>query len=163
MAVGPAAEFAQLYARDKLTGGHVIMLGPGNHEAAASAVTAYPGCLQVGGGITDENAQEWIEAGASHVIVTSHVFASGQIRMDRLQALRDAVTKEKLVLDLSCRRKPGDDPMIGDYYVVTDRWQTFTDYPVTASTLNELAAYCDEFLVHGVDVEGKQLHLYNYK
>jgi phosphoribosylformimino-5-aminoimidazole carboxamide ribotide isomerase len=159
----PAAEFAQLYARDQLTGGHVILLGPGNHEAALSAVQAYPGGLQVGGGINATNCREWIAAGASHVIVTSHVFSEGQIRMDRLAALRDAVTRKKLVLDLSCRRKPdvtvpalSNDNDDNYYYVVTDRWQKFTDYPVTAATLQELAEYCDEFLVHGVDVEGKQ-------
>lgn len=150
----PAAEFAQLYQKDKLTGGHVIMLGPGNRDAALSAVKAYHGGLQVGGGINETNCREWIEAGASHVIVTSHVFAAGRIRMDRLAELRDAVSREKLVLDLSCRRKPHE--LDGDYYVVTDRWQKFTDYPVTPDTLQELAEYCDEFLVHGVDVEGKQ-------
>jgi len=151
----PAQDFAKLYQKDGLTGGHVIMLGPaGNKEAARSAVAAYP--MQVGGGINDTNAQEWLDAGASHVIVTSHVFSNGQIRMDRLEKLRDTVTKEKLVLDLSCRRKPGSDASSSDYFVVTDRWQKFTDFPVTAATLQQLAEYCDEFLVHGVDVEGKQ-------
>jgi len=151
----PAAEFAKLYQADQLTGGHVIMLGPGNTQAARSAVEAYPGHLQIGGGITDQNAQEWLDAGASHVIVTSHVFQDGQIHMDRLRKLRDQVTKEKLVLDLSCRRRPGA-AIDSDYFVVTDRWQKFTNFPVTAATLQQLADYCDEFLVHGVDVEGKQ-------
>ena len=155
----PASEFAKLYQHDKLTGGHVIMLGPGNREAALAAVRAYPQGLQVGGGITDANCREWLDAGASHVIVTSHVFCQGQIHLDRLRQLRDTVTKEKLVLDLSCRRKPNAPPDSDHnnyYYVVTDRWQKFTDYPVTAETLKELSEYCDEFLVHGVDVEGKQ-------
>ena len=152
----PASEFAKLYQRDQLTGGHVIMLGPGNREAALEALRAYPHGLQIGGGITDTNCREWLDAGASHVIVTSHVFCQGQIRMDRLRQLRDTVTKEKLVLDLSCRRKPGSPPDNDYYYVVTDRWQKFTDYPVTAETLKDLSEYCDEFLVHGVDVEGKQ-------
>jgi phosphoribosylformimino-5-aminoimidazole carboxamide ribotide isomerase len=149
----PAAEFASLYQKDGLTGGHLIMLGPSNEAAARSALQAYPGGLQVGGGITDQNCEEWIAAGASHVIVTSFVFVGGTIHWSRLTALRDRVSKEKLVLDLSCRKKPnGDDT----YYVVTDRWQTFTNTPVNRATLQALAAYCSEFLVHGVDVEGKQ-------
>ena len=152
----PASEFAKLYQQDQLTGGHVIMLGPGNREVALEALRAYPQGLQIGGGITDTNCREWLDAGASHVIVTSHVFCEGQIHMDRLRQLRDIVTKEKLVLDLSCRRKPGAAPDSDYYYVVTDRWQKFTDYPVTAETLKDLSEYCDEFLVHGVDVEGKQ-------
>ena len=158
----PAAEFAKLYQADQLTGGHVIMLGPGNREAARQALQAYPGQLQVGGGIDDTNCRAWLDAGASHVIVTSHVFHDGQIRMDRLRALRDAVTKQKLVLDLSCRRRPSDSSSNknnnsdDNYFVVTDRWQKFTEFPVTAQTLKELSEYCDEFLVHGVDVEGKQ-------
>ena len=151
----PASDFANLYQRDHLLGGHVIMLGAGNHDAAMSAIKAYPNGLQVGGGMTDENCQKWLSAGASHIIVTSFIFTDGKLRLDRLASLRNAATKERLVLDLSCRRKPEDGPD-GDFYVVTDRWQTFTDYPVTSKTINELAAYCDEFLVHGVDVEGKQ-------
>lgn len=151
----PSSEFAKLYQRDQLLGGHVIMLGPGNEDAAISAIKAYPNGLQVGGGITDQNCQQWIDAGASHVIVTSYIFKNGAIQMDRLASLRNIVTKERLVLDLSCRRKP-DEGSEGNYYVVTDRWQTFTDFPVTATTIHQLAEYCDEFLVHGVDVEGKQ-------
>jgi phosphoribosylformimino-5-aminoimidazole carboxamide ribotide isomerase len=149
----PAAEFAALYQTNGLTGGHVIMLGPGNEAAARSALQAYPGGLQVGGGITDQNCATWIAAGASHVIVTSFVFVDGTIDWSRLTALRDCVSPEKLVLDLSCRKKPGSDDT---YFVVTDRWQTFTDTPVNRVTLQELAAYCSEFLVHGVDVEGQQ-------
>jgi phosphoribosylformimino-5-aminoimidazole carboxamide ribotide isomerase len=151
----PASEFAALYQTDKLTGGHVIMLGPGNREAAMDAIRAYPNGLQVGGGITDANCTEWINAGASHVIVTSHVFADGAIHMDRLARLRDRVTRNRLILDLSCRRRPGS-AMDSEYFVVTDRWQKFTTYPVNQKSLEELAGYCDEFLVHGVDVEGKQ-------
>lgn len=148
----PAADFAKQYLRDQLTGGHVILLGPGNSEAAKDALAAYPGGLQVGGGINDQNAMEWLDAGASHVIVTSHVFSKGQVDFERLQALVKLVGKERLVLDLSCRRKHPD----GDYYVVTDRWQTFTDLVVNQDTLIQLGNYCDEFLVHGVEVEGKQ-------
>lgn len=131
------------------------MLGPGNNEAAKSALQMYPNGLQVGGGINDTNALEWLEAGASHVIVTSFVFSNGQIHMERLEKLVEICGKDRLVLDLSCRRKP-DATDDNDYYVVTNRWQSFTDYKVNPENLKELAMYCDEFLVHGVDVEGKQ-------
>ena len=150
----PASSYAEMYLRDKLTGGHVIMLGPGNTEAATSALKAYPGGLQFGGGVNTSNAQEWLDAGASHVIVTSFVFHNGQIDMGRLRSLVDSIGKERLVLDLSCRRKPGDST--GPYYVVTDRWQNYTDVKVDAATLVDLGRYCDEFLVHGVENEGKR-------
>ncbi|KAL3944992.1 MAG: hypothetical protein SGBAC_000912 [Bacillariaceae sp.] len=150
----PSQDYAKMYQNDKLLGGHVIMLGPGNTEASKAALSAYPNGLQVGGGINNTNAKEWLEAGASHVIVTSHVFTNGQIHMERLNKLVEICGKDRLILDLSCRRKP--DAPEGDYYVVTDRWQTFTDYKVNAENLKELASYCDEFLVHGVDVEGMQ-------
>lgn len=152
----PAADYAQMYRKDRLTGGHVIMLGPGNEEAAKAAIAAYPGGLQVGGGINDTNATEWLKAGASHVIVTSHVFFNGQIHMERLEELAKICGKDRLVLDLSCRQKPDDTKNDNDYYVVTNKWQSFTDYKVTPNNLQDLAAYCNEFLVHGVDVEGKQ-------
>jgi phosphoribosylformimino-5-aminoimidazole carboxamide ribotide isomerase len=138
------------------------MLGPGNEEAARSALQAYPNGLQIGGGINDSNAIEWLNAGASHVIVTSHVFCNGEIHKDRLRQLVNICGgKHRLVLDLSCRRKPSNaatGSLTDDdaYYVVTNRWQTFTNYKVTPDNLKELAQYCDEFLVHGVDVEGKQ-------
>jgi phosphoribosylformimino-5-aminoimidazole carboxamide ribotide isomerase len=150
----PAAEYAAMYQRDQLTGGHVIKLGPGNDEAAKSALKTYPHGLQIGGGIDDTNAKEWLDAGASHVIVTSHVFKDGKINYERLEKLVNVVGKERLVLDLSCRRRP-EDPQ-GPYYVVTDRWQKYTNLPVNETTLEELSEYCDEFLVHGVEVEGKQ-------
>ena len=150
----PASDFAEMYQRDALTGGHVIMLGPGNREAAMSALAAYPKGLQVGGGVNDTNALEWLEAGASHVIVTSHVFKDGKVNFQRLERLVGLVGKEQLVLDLSCRRKPGDDT--GPYYVVTDRWQKYTELEVNSETLERLGSFCDEFLIHGVDVEGKQ-------
>lgn len=150
----PASEYAEMYQRDKLPGGHVIKLGPGNDEAAMSALKAYPNGLQIGGGINDTNAKRWLDAGASHVIVTSYVFREGKIDYDRLNKLVGIVGTERLVLDLSCRRKP-EDPT-GPYYVVTDRWQKYTDLPVNEKTLGELASYCDEFLVHGVEVEGKR-------
>ena len=153
----PSEEYARMYQRDKLEGGHVIMLGPGNEEAAMAALRGYPGGLQVGGGITPANARKYLDAGASHVIVTSYVFKDGKIRMDKLNELVAAVGKDRLVLDLSCRRKP-DAVAQGDtnYYVVTDRWQKFTDYRITRKNLQILANSCSEFLIHGVDVEGKQ-------
>ena len=145
------AHYATMYREDQLTGGHIIMLGPGNLEAAREALHAWPGGMQVGGGITIENAQEWLDEGASHVIVTSWVFANGLLERERLQALSDKIGKNRLVLDLSCRYK--DDA----YYVVTDRWQKFTDLQVRSEVLDDLACYCDEFLVHAVDVEGKSM------
>ena len=105
--------------------------------------------MQIGGGVTASNAKEYIDAGASHVIVTSYVFSDGKIKWENLKNLVKAVGKQHVVLDLSCRRK-GD-----DYYIVTNRWQTFTETKLEAEVLLELAGYCDEFLVHGVDVEGK--------
>jgi len=145
----PASWYAALYQRDQLVGGHVIMLGLGNEAAAKDALSAWPGGLQLGGGITDANAAHWLEAGASHVIVTSHVVHDGQLDCTRLERLRQLIGKEHLVLDLSCRwRNDG-------YYVVTDRWQKFTTLRISAELLHELAASCAEFLIHAVDVEGK--------
>jgi len=144
----PPAWFAELYLSDDLLGGHVIKLGQGNDDAAREALAAWPGGLQVGGGITADNAAEWINAGASHVIVTSWLFRNGQLDEDRLSQLGQALGQAQLVIDLSCRKRDGD------YFVVTDRWQTFTDLRVNADTLCRLAKHCDEFLIHGVDVEG---------
>ena len=144
----PAAWFADLYQRDGLGGGHVIMLGPGNEEQARGALAAYPGGLQVGGGINAENARAWLEAGASHVIVTSWIFEAGRLSRERLRQLVEAIGAERLVLDLSCRRREGD------YWVVTDRFRTFTGTRVNRDTLEGLAGCCAEFLIHAVDVEG---------
>jgi phosphoribosylformimino-5-aminoimidazole carboxamide ribotide isomerase len=155
----PSSYYADLYRADHLTGGHVIMLGGGNDDAARLALSTYPGSLQIGGGINLDNCHEWLAAGASHVIVTSYVFTDGQVRLDRLAALREAIGQKRLVLDLSCRQKDNNDDNDDDdhqYYVVTDKWQKFTDVVVNEATLTQLAEYCDEFLVHGVDVEGKQ-------
>jgi phosphoribosylformimino-5-aminoimidazole carboxamide ribotide isomerase len=145
----PASWFAEMYRRDSLTGGHVIMLGPGNDESAADALKAFPGGLQVGGGITDENARGWLDRGAAAVIVTSWVFREGRVDEGRLARLVRLLGRERLVLDLSCRRR-------GDrYWVVTDRWQKFTDVEVTTANLDLLAGSCAEFLIHAADVEGK--------
>ncbi len=145
----PSSYYAEMYRRDGLTGGHVIMLGPGNDQAATEALAAYPGGLQIGGGITTENSSSWLEKGASAVIVTSYVFKDGLINEERLQALAREVGPGHLVLDLSCRKK-GD-----DYYIVTDRWQNFTEVVVNKESLDYFAAFCCEFLIHAVDVEGK--------
>ena len=144
----PAGWFAELYQRDGLRGGHVIQLGPGNESAAREALAAYPGGLQLGGGVNLDNASAWIDAGASHVIVTSWVFRDGRLDQTRLDALVGALGKSRLVLDLSCRRRGSD------YFVVTDRWQKLTELVVNAATLDRLARQCDEFLVHAVEVEG---------
>lgn len=143
-----AAWFADLYRRDGLKGGHVIMLGPGNETEARHALAAYPNGLQVGGGINATNARTWLDAGASHIIVTSWVFREGRVDSERLEELVKAVGKTRLVLDLSCRRR-GD-----EYFVVTDRWQKFTELAISAGSLQRLARYCNEFLIHAVDVEG---------
>ncbi|WVZ18105.1 hypothetical protein V8G54_005427 [Vigna mungo] len=148
-----AAEYATLYRRDELTGGHVIMLGadPLSKAAALEALHAYPGGLQIGGGINSDNCLSYIEEGASHVIVTSYVFNDGQMDIGRLKDLVQIVGKERLVLDLSCRKKDGK------YAIVTDRWQKFSDVFVDPGVMEFLANFADEFLVHGVDVEGKKL------
>jgi len=143
-----AAWFADLYRRDNLPGGHVIMLGAGNESEACSALAAFPGGLQIGGGINRDNAAGWLEAGASHVIVTSWIFHGGKLNEERLADLVKTIGKSRLVLDLSCRKR-GD-----DYFVVTDRWQKFTELVISEKVLHELAQSCSEFLVHAVDVEG---------
>ncbi|MFA7183750.1 MAG: phosphoribosylformimino-5-aminoimidazole carboxamide ribotide isomerase [Victivallales bacterium] len=148
--VHDSAYYAKLYRKDRLRGGHVIMLGPGNEEAAERALAAYPGGLQVGGGINCDNARQWLEAGASQVILTSCIFFGGELKQDQLDKIFSSAGRDKLVLDLSCRLRDGK------YFIVTDRWQKFTNCEVNAATLERLAAYCSEFLIHAVDVEGKQ-------
>ena len=143
-----AAWFAELYRRDGLRGGHVIQLGPGNETAACAALAAYPGGLHLGGGVNLDNARSWLEAGASHVIVTSWAFREGRVDWDRLQQLVAAIGKRQLVLDLSCRQRAGE------YFVVTDRWQKFTEEKISPELLSKLARFCDEFLIHAADVEG---------
>lgn len=144
----PAAWYAALFKRDGLKGGHVIMLGPGNETEARSALEVYPGGLQIGGGITLDNARAWLDAGASHVIVTSWVFPAGKLDWDRLVALSRLVGRDRLVLDLSCRK-------LGDKYCVAiNRWQQITDLVLSKTLFGELANWCAEFLVHAVDREG---------
>lgn len=148
--------YANLYKSRKISGGHVILLNAADSEyyeatkeQALQALRAYPGGLQAGGGITERNAGEFLDAGASHVIVTSYVFRDGKLNWENLYKIVDAVGKERLVLDLSCRKRDGA------YYIVTDRWQKFTDVVLNVETVEQLSGYCDEFLVHAVDVEGK--------
>ncbi len=152
-----AAWYARLFQEKGLKNGHVILLNSKDsayyeqtRQQAFSALQAYPGGLQVGGGITAENAREYLDAGASHVIVTSYVFRNGDISFENLNRMMDAVGKKRLVLDLSCRKKDGK------YYIVTDRWQTYTRVALSEEILTMLSSFCDEFLIHGVDVEGKR-------
>jgi len=146
----PAEYYAGLYQQDALRGGHVVKLGPHNDSAARRALAAYPGGLQIGGGIHAENAAEWLQAGASHVVVTSWLFDSaGHFQPSRLDALIAEVGKVRIVIDLSCRAEQGE------WIVAMNRWQTATDLKVDASTLRDLAQSCDEFLVHAADVEGQ--------
>ncbi len=145
-----AAWYAELYRRDELPGGHVIMLGTGNEQAAKSALAAYPGGLQLGGGIRPCNAGEYLSAGASHVIVTSYLFETdGTFSETRLEKMVAAAGKERLVIDLSCKATADG------WTVAMNRWQTLTDLHVTPETLRHLATRCAEFLIHAVDVEGK--------
>lgn len=149
--------YAQMFKEDRIDGAHVIMLNSKDSEyydrtkaMAFKALAEYPGKLQIGGGITADNAAEFIEAGAGHVIVTSYIFENGKLSYERLNKLAKAVGKEHIVLDLSCRRRDNS------FYVVVDRWQTFTDVCISKELLEELSEYCDEYLIHGVDVEGKR-------
>lgn len=144
----PASWFAEKYKSDKLAGGHVIQLGPGNREAAESALLVYPGGLQLGGGVNPDNARDWLLAGASQVIVTSYLFEDDVLSRQRLDHLAAVVRPTELVIDLSCRR-------MGDgFYVATNRWQTVTRSRVDESLFKLLSPYCSEFLVHAADVEG---------
>lgn len=152
-----ASFYAELYRRDGLKGGHVILLNPPVSEyyeetkrQALLALAAYPGGLQLGGGVNATNASEFLEAGASHVIATSYVFREGQVNYRNLERLVSETGREHLVLDLSCRKREDG------YYIVTDRWQNFTEVRVTHETLDELSGYCDEFLIHAADVEGRR-------
>ncbi|GAA5865324.1 hypothetical protein JCM3774_004938 [Rhodotorula dairenensis] len=144
----PSSYYAELYRDNGLTGGHVIKLGPGNDQAARGALLAWPNGLQVGGGINEANAQEWLDAGAEKVIVTSYLFPGAKFDEDRLRRLAEKVGKDRLVVDVSCRRRDNR------WIVAMDRWQVMTDMEVNAESLGRLAQYCSEFLVHAADVEG---------
>lgn len=153
----PASYFANLYREDGLTGGHVILLNKKDSpyyeqtlRQGLQALAAYPGGLQIGGGINAKNAPIFLENGASHVIVTSYLFKNGELSVDRLCKLADTVGKDRIVIDLSCRKQ------YGGYVVVTDRWQHFTNLAVTPELLQLLEPFCAEYLIHGVDAEGKR-------
>ncbi len=150
------AFYASLYKKLNLKGGHIILLNPKSSEyydrdvnQALSALREWPGALQIGGGINPENAAFFLDNGASHVIVTSYVFSKGEFNRENLDKMIKAVGRDHLVLDLSCRKKDGD------YYIVTDRWQNFTNYRLTPNLLDMLTSSCTEFLIHAVDAEGK--------
>ncbi|KAJ3491422.1 hypothetical protein NLI96_g708 [Meripilus lineatus] len=144
----PPRYFAELYQERDLEGGHVIMLGKGNEDAAREALAAWPRGLQVGGGINDKNCTEWLAAGASKVIVTSFLFPNGVFSLERLQAISKLTGKEGLVVDVSCRK-------VGDrWFVATDKWQRITETEVCKETLDLVSDYCSEFLIHAADVEG---------
>jgi phosphoribosylformimino-5-aminoimidazole carboxamide ribotide isomerase len=145
-----SSHYAKMYQKDRLQGGHIIMLGGGNEAAAIQALQAYPGGMQIGGGITADNAAGYLEMGASHIIVTSYVFRNGELNMPNLQAIVAEIGKEKLVIDLSCKERDGK------WFVVTNQWTTFSDFEVNSTNIRGLEQYCSEFLVHAVDVEGKQ-------
>ncbi len=142
--------YASMYKRDQLQGGHIIMLGKGNESAAAAALEAYPGGLQIGGGITADNAEQYLSMGASHVIVTSYVFQDGELNSANLDKIVSRIGKERLVIDLSCKEREGK------WVVVTNQWKTFSDFEVNQNNISQLEGYCDEFLIHAVDVEGKR-------
>ena len=145
-----AKYYAQLYQQHQLSGGHVIALGPGNKEEALNALKAWPKGLQFGGGINHENAAEFLNAGASHLIVTSYLFEGGEFSWHKLETIKAECGKDQLVLDLSCRKTQQG------WNIATDRWQTVTNTAVNAENLKELANHCDEFLIHAADVEGLQ-------
>lgn len=142
--------YAKMFREDQLTGGHVIMLGPGNEEAATKALAAYPQGLQIGGGIKADNASRYLETGASAVIVTSYIFQGGRLQTQNLDAILAETGKDKLIIDLSCKEKDGK------WFVVTDQWKVFSDFEVNPENIAYLESYCSEFLIHAVDVEGKQ-------
>ena len=143
-----AAYYSKLYKENGLSGGHIIMLGPGNETEAFKALKAFPSGMQIGGGINPDNAHKFLDSGASHVIVTSYVFKDGNFNADNLKRMTQKVGRERLVLDLSCRKKNNC------YYVVTERWQNFTEFTISKENIKKLEDYCSEFLVHAVDVEG---------
>jgi phosphoribosylformimino-5-aminoimidazole carboxamide ribotide isomerase len=146
----PAEWYAALYKKDGLRGGHIIMLGSGNEKAALKALKAYPNGMQIGGGINNENASKYIEAGASAVIATSYIFPDGKFSIEKLKAISKEIGEDKLVIDLSCYKNKGR------WVVATNKWQTLTNFYITEENLETISEYCSEFLIHAAGVEGKQ-------
>lgn len=155
----PSSFYASLYRQNVIEGCHVIKLGsnPANDEAAKLACLTWPNHLQVGGGITDQNAERWLnDYKASQVIVTSWLFSTenGKTVLDwsKLEKLSKQVGKDRLVVDLSCREVKNEN---GQKWVVAiNKWQTLTDSELSAEFLARVAGYCCEFLIHAADVEG---------
>jgi phosphoribosylformimino-5-aminoimidazole carboxamide ribotide isomerase len=145
-----SSHYANQFRKDELSGGHVIMLGKGNEAAAIEALHTYPGGLQIGGGITADNAAHYLDHGASHVIVTSYIFQNGELQEEHLRNIVSAIGKERLVIDVSCKERDGK------WFVVTNQWKTFSRFELNPSNIAYLETYCDEFLIHAVDVEGKR-------
>jgi phosphoribosylformimino-5-aminoimidazole carboxamide ribotide isomerase len=146
----PPSYYAAKYRRDSLFGGHVVMLGPGNEKAALEALAAFPGGLHAGGGISPSNAKTFLDNGASHVIISSYIFTGGVLDLEHLQECAKTIGKERLVLDLSCKKQDGH------YRIMIDRWQTMTDLTLSKETFSQLAPFCDEFLIHATEIEGQQ-------
>lgn len=144
-----SAWFAGLYKKDGLPGGHIIMLGSGNEQAAIEALRAYPGGMQIGGGLDDTNILPYLDAGASQVILTSWLFPKGNLSLERLERISKLAGRERLVVDLSCRRRGAD------WYVAMNRWQTVTEVRIEAGLLETMGKHCREFLIHAADVEGR--------
>ena len=142
--------YAELFKSLNLTGGHVIMLGPGNEDAALCALGAYPGGMSVGGGINETNAEKFLRGGARQVIVTSTLFENGSFSYGRAEALAKAIGPENLIFDLSCISSPSG------CMIACDRWRTVTHDSLTPRLLDRLRDYCSEFLVHAVSSEGKR-------
>lgn len=142
--------FAKIYKEAKLTGGHIVMLGPGNRDEAIKALHAFPGGMQIGGGLNDENYKEYLDEGASHIIVTSFIFSDKEIDLEKVKRISNSAGSKKLVIDLSCKLKNNN------YYVVSNKWKDFTNFKITKDSLGMLSKYCDEFLIHAADVEGKK-------
>ncbi len=156
VSIHDARHYARIYKNDGLKGGHIILLNSrespyyaADLDLARAAMSEFFGGMMIGGGVTAKNAPALLDAGASHVIVTSYVFRDGRIHLENLRRIHSVVGRAHLVLDLSCRKRDGR------YMIVTDRWQNFTDIEVSLEVLSELAPYCDEFLIHAVDVEGR--------
>ena len=145
-----AAHYAKLYQEKNLTGGHVIALGPNNQEQVKLALKTWPKGLQFGGGVTIDNAQQWLDAGASHAIVTSYLFDNNQFSWRKLDDLVNLIGTQSLVLDLSCRKTASG------WNIATNRWQDITNTKIDRDTLTKLSSYCAEFLIHSADVEGLQ-------